>query len=173
MIKIKDKIIKILEINDYRVRMRTYIDGYIIDFPKRIINPILPFNYLYIELNQKGVILKECTNKNPDINDKDKYFYECPVYAQSILVIYNLSWLCTVIGYSCSLIDFVKGVSVENRDITVEDIAKREILRNILNSNKGGFTDNAEKMAKTENVLDGYLCVKKAMLTKMVTIQEE
>lgn len=157
-------IIKILKRNNYLVKFKLTNDGCTIYFPNRIEHPAqyaknisykYDGEYLRIYNNQLNVSVK------------------IPDYAYKTYILFHVIAGCILYYYDISLVVFY---NINNKQITEDkfilellpvptDTSKELNLRSLcIAAYQAGFTNDYEELAKQNNVLEGYLLIKKLML---------
>lgn len=160
----KDKIIEILDRNEYRVLVQNIDNGILAIYPQRVEYPSIHQSFFYytFDLDKLNITVKDAEG-----NIKVNFDHKCPWYAQKLLVLSDILTRCTRINYSIPFIKYIiEGEEVEDEvffaQLDTEPSEQTEMLKPIVFSIiYGEGADGADAISKTLNVYDGYIAIKK------------
>lgn len=161
--KQKKILTELLNKNNYRVHVKNIENGLLAIFPERVEHPSTHQAFFYYSCNDNSINI---IVKDIEENIKVNIDYECPKYAQVLLIIADILYRCINIGYSTSFINFVINDKEVDEDMFFTIIEEEEneqieklkplVLAMIYEGNMSG-----EEVSKTLDVYEGYMAIKK------------
>jgi hypothetical protein len=163
---------KLLDKLDYRVVACATNNGCVVSFPNRKQEPLLMTSLISMQYTSEGVHVQHVDDTSVEIYSTT---YRCPPYAQRLLLNFYIMYMCITIQYSLHYIKFTDSQDIEiteqeffeavnSPNITSGMIDKENILGQILMPCVAiGFNEKYKQLAKSNNVLDGFLAIQNAL----------
>jgi len=167
--------------NNYQVTAFVTDNGALVVYPERVEPPVCAvtrIQYDFVDEGSRVLIFDEEGNLH-----KDKV-YECPHYAQKLLMFAHIIARCIHINFAITLITFVNGeneVSEEDffeackskfyteDDYRLENELKPIIIQGIFTV----FTPMHEEAAKASGILEGFLAIRNLLIGQPVKKEEQ